>query len=181
MGRWGLWAWSSALWVWGQLPARYVLKADVLAPLWREYRLMGEYRLFRWAPPFIASVERHRWEGLTGTVGVSYYRRWPERGAFLRVGLHYYALRPPYAPEGFWVGVQAMLGAWAPRTEKPRWTAGPGLTIGYQHLFHQAYGAAIEPYLLVEGLFGPRRRYFPFQVGLNVGFASRRWERRNLP
>ncbi|GIV24816.1 MAG: hypothetical protein KatS3mg026_0508 [Bacteroidia bacterium] len=180
MGKWGLWAWSSGLLVWGQLPARYVLKADILSPLWREYRLAGEYRLFRWAPPFIASVERHRWEGLTGWAALSYYRRWPQRGALLRLGARYYPLRTAYTPEGLWVGLHGAVAGRAPRSEPTRWAAGFGLTVGYQHLFHQAYGAAVEPYLLLEGLFGGQKAFSPFQVGLNVGFASRRWDRRNL-
>jgi len=167
--------------VWAQLPARYVLKADVLGPLWREYRLMGEYRLFRWAPPFIASVERHRWEGLTFILSGSYYRRWPARGGGLRIGGRYYFLQPNYAPHGLWAGLHGALAGFGARGEKTYWAAGAGLTIGYQHLFRQAYGGCIEPYLLLELLGGRKKPFFPFQVGLNVGFASRRWERRNLP
>lgn len=180
MGKGVLWAWSSALLVWGQLPARYAFKADALSPLWREYRLAGEYRLFRWAPPFIASVERHRWEGLTFTLAGSYYRRWPEQGGVLRVGGRYYFLRPKYAPQGLWAGLHLAVGATGARTERTFWAGGAGLTIGYQHIFRQAYGGCVEPYVLFELLGGRQKPFSPFQVGLHVGLASRRWDRRNL-
>ncbi|GIV23309.1 MAG: hypothetical protein N3A68_01920 [Bacteroidia bacterium] len=165
----------------GQLPARYVLKADALGFLWREQRLTAEYRLFRWAPPLKASVERARWDGLTLTLNGSYYRRLPLRGGVLRSGVRYYPLRPAYAPEGLWVGLHGTLGLVAPVRETPQWQGGPGLSLGYQHIFHQAYGGVIEPYLLLDFLFGRYKNLMPFQVGLHIGFAARKWNRRNIP
>jgi hypothetical protein len=167
--------------LWGQLPARYVIKGDALSFLWREYRIAGEYRLFRWAPPFIASVERHRWEGLTLLLSTSYYRRLPHRGALARIGARYYFHRPAYAPEGLWAGVHITTGGSAARQEVTRWVIGGGLTVGYQHIFHQAYGGTVEPYLLLDLVGGRAKWVFPFQIGLQVGFAARKWNRRNLP
>ncbi|MCX7606294.1 MAG: hypothetical protein N2170_03375 [Bacteroidia bacterium] len=166
--------------VWAQLPARYLLKGDALSFLWREYRITGEYRLFRWAPPFISSVERARWDGLTFIAGGSYYRRLPLRGGIFRSGLRYYWLRRVYAPQGVWAGLHLCIGGWGPPREKTTWAGGVGFTMGYQHLFYQAYGGVVEPYLQVEGLFGRYRALYPIQVGLNVGFAARKWDRRNL-
>lgn len=167
--------------LWAQLPARYGLKADILSFLSREHRLTGEYRLFRWAPPFIASVERARAEGLTAVLSLSYYRYLPQRGLIVRPGVRYYFWKPPYAPEGLWVGVHGAIAGWGARREKTTWSAGAGLSIGYQHLFRQAYGASIEPYLLAEGLLRRPPKVWALQIGVNVGFAARKWERRNLP
>lgn len=167
--------------IWAQLPARYVLKADGLSFLVREHRITGEYRLFRWAPPFIASVERVRWEGLTAVLSLSYYRYLPQRGVIGRPGMRYYFWKRPYAPEGLWAGLHGTVASWAARREKTTWGAGAGLSVGYQHLFHQAYGAAIEPYLSMEILSRRPPRSWVLQVGVNVGFAARKWERRNLP
>ncbi len=167
--------------LWAQLPTRYVLKLDALSFLSREHRITGEYRLFRWAPPFIASVERARWEGLTVTLSLSYYRYLPQRGAIGRPGARYYFWKRPYTPEGLWVGLHGAIASWAARREKAYWSAGAGLSLGYQHLFRQAYGAAVEPYLLAEVLSRRPPRGMALQVGLNVGFAARKWDRRNLP
>ncbi|MCS6895167.1 MAG: hypothetical protein NZZ60_03330 [Bacteroidia bacterium] len=163
------------------MPARYVLKADALSFLWREYRLTAEYRLFRWAPPFIASVERHRWDGLTFILSGSYYRRLPTRGGIGRIGVRYYVWRPAYSPQGFWVGLHGAGQAWGLRGEKPSFAFAPGLTLGYQHIFRQAYGGIVEPHLLLEPRIFRLAPFAIFQFGLNVGFAARHWERRNLP
>lgn len=176
--------WSSLLyisWLFAQLPARYGVKGDALSFLWREYRAWGEYRLFQWAPPFISSVDRHRWDGMTAILGMSYFRRLPLRGGIMRVGLRYYPQKPAYSPQGLWVGLHLAAGLWNARRERPLLAFAPGLTIGYQYIFGQAYGALVEPYVMIEPYL---RRGFPFrpvQVGINVGFASRRWDRRMLP
>ncbi|MEN3040186.1 MAG: hypothetical protein ABDH66_01425 [Bacteroidia bacterium] len=185
MGRWRipvqLWSSVGLPLLWGQLPARYVLKADALSFIWREYRLSVEYRLFRWAPPFIASVERHKWDGLTLVVGGGYYRRFPVRGGVWKIGLRYYIWRSAYSPQGFWVGIHGAGQAWGMRGESPSFSWVPGLTLGYQHIFRQAYGGAVEPYILVEPRLFGSTPFAPFQLGLHAGFAARRWERRNLP
>ncbi|MCS7297185.1 MAG: hypothetical protein RMK19_06615 [Bacteroidia bacterium] len=161
-----------------QLPVRYVLKADVWSFLWHEQRLMGEYRLGRWAPPFIASVERPRWEGLAATVQLSFYRRLPWWGLIARPGVRYYFLNPKRALEGMWSGIHVGGGFWTNRQEQREFPLTSGIAVGYQHIFRQAYGLAIEPYFWVEV---PLRGNLQFlQVGFQVGFASRRWSRRNL-
>ncbi|MCS7152319.1 MAG: hypothetical protein N2253_05865 [Bacteroidia bacterium] len=179
----GSFLWSSFIGIsvlGAQLPARYVIKGDVLSFLWREQRLAGEYRLFQWAPPFIASVERHRWEGLTLLTSVSYFRLLPRRGAVIRTGVRYYFRKPAYSPEGLWGGIHLAGGIWGVRSEPSSGTVTGGLTVGYQHIFHQAYGGVVEPYLLIEPYFRSAVPFRPIQVGVYVGFASRRWQRRNL-
>lgn len=176
--------WSSLVWLgWlsAQLPARYAVKADALSFLWREHRVWGEYRLFQWAPPFIASVDRHRWDGMTAILGLSYFRRLPLRGGIMRLGLRYYPLKPAYSPEGLWIGLHIAGGFWNARRERALFSTAPGLTIGYQHIFRQGYGALVEPYILIEPHFRRDAPFRPFQPGVNVGFASRRWDRRLLP
>ncbi|MCX8111807.1 MAG: hypothetical protein N3E49_01220 [Bacteroidia bacterium] len=178
------WGWSSGLWIGmlaAQLPARYVLKADGLGFVWREFRLWGEYRLFRWAPPFIASVDRHRWDGLTLCVGLGYFRRWPLRGGLGRVGLRYYPLRRPYAPEGLWVGLHVVGAGWGVRRESTMLSVAPSLSIGYQFIFRQSYGGVIEPLVCIEPHWRQDSPFSLVQLGVNVGWASRRWSRRNLP
>ncbi|MCS7188996.1 MAG: hypothetical protein NZ933_04280 [Bacteroidia bacterium] len=172
--------WSSISILLAQLPVRYALKADVLSFLWREYRVSGEYRLFQWAPPFIASVERAKWEGLTIICQGSYYRRLPYWGAIIRLGLRYYFLRRNYAPEGLWGGMHLGGSSIVVPDEKMKGGAGGGIGIGYQHVFHQGYGGIIEPYLLIEGIFSRYKGFCPIQMGINVGLASRKWNRRNL-
>lgn len=163
-----------------QLPARYVLKADALGFLWKEHRVWGEYRLFQWAPPFIASVDRHPWDGLTAVLGMSYFRKLPLRGAIVRAGARYYPLRPVYSPQGFWVGLHIATAIWNARREKISLGAAPGVTIGYQHIFRQAYGGSVEPYLLIEPYMFQKAPIRPIQIGINAGFASRRWGRATL-
>jgi len=161
--------------LWGQLPARYVLKADALSWIWRSYRVGGEYRLFRWAPPFVASVDRHQWDGLTLNIWADYVRLLPIRGIILRPGARYYFLRPEKAPSGLWAslyGVAALSGA---PDKKPTPAAGIGLAIGYQHLFRQSYGGLVEPYLLAEARGRSLRWLSSIQIGLAAGLASRRW------
>lgn len=173
-------AWST-LWVvplFAQLPVRYSFRADLTSFFWREQRLWGEYRLFQWAPPFIATVERARCEGLTATIAISYFRRLPLRGGAFRLGVRYYFLRPPYSPQGIWAGALIGIGVWGARNEKPFFTPLAGLAVGYQHIFYQGYGAAVDPFLFFEPRWRRGSPLAPLQVGLGVGFASRRWARR---
>jgi len=164
--------------VWAQLPARYVLKADALSWAWRSYRVGGEYRLFRYAPPFEANVERPRREGLTLTIWADYVRFLPLRGWVGRVSGRYYFWVPRKAPHGWWGGIHGLIGMHGIPTEKARAVGGLGLSFGYQHLFRQSYGGTVEPYLLVE-LRGRSLRWIsPIQVGLSLGLASRRWRLR---
>ncbi len=161
--------------LWGQLPARYALKADALSWVWRSYRVGGEYRLFRWAPPFKANVERHRWDGLTMSLWVDYVRLLPVRGVVVRPGARYYFLWPERAPHGLWAGLHAIGGLSGAPNEKPIFAAGLGLAFGYQYLFRQSYGGLVEPYLLAEVRGKSLRWISPIQVGLALGIASRRW------
>nr|BAL56524.1 hypothetical protein HGMM_F40B03C12 [uncultured Bacteroidetes bacterium] len=113
-------------------------------------------------------------------MGCSYWRRLPERGAVLRLGAKYYPLKPAYSPQGAWIGVHLTGAGISPRSEKTLWTGGMGIALGYQHIFRQAYGGSVEPYLLGEITWGKKRLTSPLQIGMNIGFAARRWERRNL-
>lgn len=164
--------------LWAQLPVRYGIRADLASFIWREQRFWGEYRLFQWAPPFIATVERARWEGLTAIIGLSYFRRLPWRGAVARMGLRYYFLRPAYSPHGVWAGILGGIGVWGARSEKPLLAPLAGLAVGYQHIFYQGYGATVEPFLLLEPRWRKGAPFAPLQLGLGVGFGSRRWDRR---
>ncbi|MEN2992916.1 MAG: hypothetical protein ABDH91_05115 [Bacteroidia bacterium] len=178
---WRTLLWSSGLVVgWGQLPARYVLKADIFSFLWREQRLSGEYRLFEYAPPFVAGVERPKWEGLTAIGSVAFFRHLPLYGILLRPGLRYYPLRPVYSPQGFWSGLHLAGGLFFLREGPLRAAGGLGLSVGYQYIFRQAYGATVEPFLQGEIIF-PSFSLSPLQVGLQVGFAGRKWWGQNLP
>ncbi len=164
--------------LWGQLPARYALKGDGLSWIWRSYRLGAEYRLFRWAPPFEAHVERPRREGLTVVLWADYVRMLPERGVVFRPGLRYYFLQPKKAPHGLWVGLHAVGGLSGATWEKAAFTGGIGLAVGYQYIFRQSYGGLVEPYLLAE-IRGRKLRWIsPVQVGFSLGLASRRWRLR---
>lgn len=161
--------------LWGQLPARYALKADALSWIWHSYRLGGEYRLFRWAPPFEANVERHRLDGATLNIWADYVRLLPVRGIVLRAGARYYFLRPERAPHGLWAGLYGVAALSGAPDKKPTPAIGVGLAIGYQYLFQQSYGGLIEPYLLAEVRGRSLRWLSPIQVGLAAGLASRRW------
>lgn len=164
--------------LWGQLPARYVLKADALSWVWRSYRVGGEYRLFRWAPPFEANVERPKYEGLTLQVWADYVRLLPVRGVVLRPGGRYYFLFPRKAPHGLWAGLHGVGGLTGAPQEKTTLALGIGLSVGYQHIFRQSYGGVVEPYLLVEVRGRSLAWLSPVQVGLSLGIASRRWRLR---
>ncbi len=163
---------------WGQLPVRYILQADGLSWLWREYRMGAEYRFFREAPPFEAGVFRPRLEGLTGTLGLSYARMLPIRGVLGRVGVKYYGWRPRYAPAGLWVGLHGLVGLIGAIGEPSRRAWGVGLSVGYQCIFRQSYGAVVDPYLLWEWRPSKAWQVSPLQIGLRMGLASRRWQRR---
>lgn len=175
MGRWGVWLIGLG---WAQLPARYVVQADVVSWVWGEYRASGEYRLFREAPPFEGGVLRPRLEGLTSTLGLSYVRKLPLRGFFIRPGIKYYGWRPRYAPAGLWVGFHGLIGGVGAFQEPSHVISGLGISLGYQYIFRQSYGALLDPYLMWEWRFSRAWREAPLQVGLRVGLASRRWQRR---
>jgi len=164
--------------LWAQLPARYVLKADVLSWAWRSYRISGEYRLFKGAPPFEANVERPKYEGLTIQVGVDYVRLLPVHGVVLRPGSRYYFLHPRKAPHGLWACLHGVGGLTGTPREKTILALGIGLSVGYQHIFRQSYGGVVEPYLLVETQGKSLRWLSPVQIGLSLGIASRRWRLR---